>query len=68
MQFLPFCESRSHIHRQYARLPEMTDSAASEALYRQLQDIYYTAPSKPVGKGLAIRHYFQNVSLFIRHL
>lgn len=65
MRILPFCESRPHIHRQYARIPEMTDPKASEALYCQLQEIYYAAPSKPVGKGLAIRHYFQNVSLFI---
>ena len=65
MTILPFEQNREAIGRQEALVRENTDVAASQALYQQLREIYHAEPSRQLGKGKAIRYFFERVQLFV---
>ena len=65
MTILPFEQHKEDIRKQIALLTDGVDQAASQALYQQLREIYHAEPSKQIGKGKAIRHFFEQVQLFV---
>lgn len=65
MRFTNFSESKPHIENQYAQFADRICPEESESLYCALQAIYYAEKSRQIGKGKAIRYYFQHVPLGI---
>jgi len=65
MKFTPFAENRVHMQKQYARFAGTVNGADSKALYRRLQACYYAEHSRHIGKGKALRLFFEQVQLFI---
>lgn len=65
MLFESFDKNRCNLENQYARFRVNADKVASEALYAQIRNIYYSETSKQIGKGKAIKCFFENVELFI---
>ena len=65
MKFKPFDYCRAGMEKQYKYIEEVIDKDESKKLYNEVKKIYYSADSLQVGKGLAIKYFFENVSLFI---
>ena len=63
MRFESFEKKQDRLKNQYARIN--VDATSSTKLYQQISDIYYSESSKQIGKGKAIKHFFENVELFI---
>lgn len=63
MKFEAFETKRDSLKNQYSRIS--ADRDASENLYAQICHIYHCEKSKQAGKGKAIKHFFENVQLFI---
>ncbi len=65
MKFKPFDYCRASMEKQYKYVKEVIDKDESKKLYNEVKKIYYSADSLQVGKGLVIKYFFENVSLFI---
>lgn len=65
MRIEEFQKNKSKITGQYERVKQYTDQPQSERLYQELKSIYHGDASKQIGKGKAIKHYFEHVQLFI---
>ena len=65
MEIKSFKHSKTAIENQYARINGLVNKDESQQLYHELRNIYYIEKSKQVGKGKAIKYYFENVRLFI---
>lgn len=63
MKFEAFERKRDSLRNQYSRVN--VDETFSTNLYKQVSNIYYSEKSKQIGKGKAIKHFFENVELFI---
>lgn len=65
MKFESFDNNISSIENQYARFSSNIDKKASKILYEQIKAIYYSEESSQVGKGKAIKYFFENVQILI---
>lgn len=57
--------NKEKIKKQYAKFQELADEKAAERLCEETKNIYHKEASKYVGFGKAIKHYFENVELFV---
>ncbi len=57
--------NREKTDYQYENFYKAADKEKAKELYKQMQEIYYGEKSKAVGFGKAVKHYFENVELFI---
>ena len=65
MKISSFKQNKTAIENQYEHFNNLVNKDESKQLYQELKNIYYSEKSKQIGKGKAIRHYFENVRLFI---
>ena len=60
-----FQKNKSMMEGQYELVKYLTDKTRSEILYDNLKSIYNSESIKQIGKGKAIKYYFENVQIFI---
>lgn len=65
MKFKKFELCKAGMKKQYERIKEQTDENQSRKLYEEIKNIYYSADSLQLGKGLSLKHFFENVTLFV---
>lgn len=65
MNITSFQLNREKMANQYEEFYKKANKEKARELYGQIQKIYYTEASKTVGFGKAVKHYFENVELFI---
>lgn len=65
MRIEEFQKKKSMMTDQYELVKKLTNKTQSEILYHDLKSIYNAEKIKQIGKGKAIRFYFENVQIFI---
>lgn len=56
---------REKMKNQYEKFYKTADEKYAKKLYQQLKNIYHNEKSKALGFGKAMKHYFENVELFV---
>ena len=65
LKFRAFDCCKAGMKKQYENIIEIINKDESEKLYEEVRNIYYSADSLQIGRGLSIKYFFENVSLFI---
>lgn len=65
MRIEDFEKNREKMDNQYEMVKNLTDKTQSEALYQEIKQIYDSEKVKQIGKGKALKHYFEHVQIFI---
>lgn len=65
MRILPFETAREFMDGQYEKVKEKSNEEKRESLYRAMRDIYDAEEHHILGKGKAIRYFFENTDVFV---